>query len=183
MSRIAKVPVPLPDGVTFRTEGDKLIAKGKAGEVGAHFPSRLVKVAERDGAVTVRAVTDTKESNAASGLVRSLAASVVAGAAEAFEKRLEFSGVGYRAVVQGDQLQLSMGYSHPVELAIPQGVTAEVKKNVIILKGPDAQALGQFAAEIRDVRPPEPYKGKGIKYAGEQIRRKAGKAAKGAEGG
>ncbi|HEY8109176.1 MAG TPA: 50S ribosomal protein L6 [Patescibacteria group bacterium] len=182
MSRIARLPVPLADGVTLKTEGNQLIAKGKAAEVKAHYPSSLVKVSEQDGAVTVRPADGSKEAKAASGLVRSLVASVVAGAAEPFEKKLEFSGVGYRVVVQGDKLQLSMGYSHPVELDIPQGITAEVKKNVIGLKGSDAQVLGQFAAEVRDVRPPEPYKGKGIRYADEQIRRKAGKAAKGAEG-
>lgn len=182
VSRIARRPVPLPEGVTLRTEGDTLVAKGKAAEVSAHYPSGLVKIVEQDGAVAVQAVSDSKESRAASGLVRSLAASLVAGAAEPFERKLEFSGVGYRAAVQGDKLQLNMGYSHPVELAIPQGVTAEIKKNVISLKGPDAQVLGQFAAEVRAVRPPEPYKGKGIKYADEIVRRKAGKAAKGAEG-
>ena len=182
MSRIARLPVPLADGVTFKTEGNELVAKGKAAEVKAHYPSKLVKVSEQDGAITVKPADGSKESKAASGLVRSLVASVVAGAAEPFEKRLEFNGVGYRVAVQGEKLQLSMGYSHPVELGIPEGVTAEVKKNVISLKGSDAQVLGQFAAEIRDIRPPEPYKGKGIKYADELIRRKAGKAAKGAEG-
>jgi large subunit ribosomal protein L6 len=182
MSRIAKQPVPLTDGVTVKAEGDTLTAKGKFAEVSAHFPARLVKISQQDGAVTVQAASDSKESRAASGLVRSLVASLAAGAAEPFEKKLEFNGVGYRVVVQGDKLQLSMGYSHPVELDIPKGITAEVKKNVIGLKGSDAQVLGQFAAEVRDVRPPEPYKGKGIKYADEQVRRKAGKAAKGAEG-
>ncbi len=181
MSRVAKVPVPMKDGVTFTAADDYLTAKGPAGEVRAYYPARLVTLRQADGMVSVAAADDSQASRAASGLVRSLVASVVTGAAEGVTKQLEFNGVGYRAIVQDEKLSLSVGYSHPVELGIPQGISVEVKKNVITVKGADAQAVGQFAAEIRATRPPEPYKGKGIKYVDEQIRRKAGKAAKGGE--
>ncbi len=181
LSRITRVPVPMKDGVTFTAEGDRLTAKGPAGEIRKHYPATLVKLRQADGTVTVTPVDDSQRARAASGLVRSLVASVITGAAEGFTRQLVFNGVGYRAAVQGDKLVLNVGYSHPVELTIPAGATAEVKKNVISVKGADAEQIGQFAAEVRATRPPEPYKGKGIRYADEQVRRKAGKAAKGAE--
>ncbi|MDP9212057.1 MAG: 50S ribosomal protein L6 [bacterium] len=181
MSRIAKVPVPMKDGVTFSAEGDQMSAKGPAGEIRRHYPATLVKLQRADGTVSVTPVDGSQRARAASGLVRSLVASLITGASEGFTKQLVFNGVGYRAVVQGDKLVLSVGYSHPVELEIPKGTSTEVKKNVISVKGADAERVGQFAAEIRATRLPEPYKGKGIKYADEHVRRKAGKAAKGAE--
>lgn len=181
MSRIARVPVTIPSGVTVTTEGNRLIVKGSKGELQTHIPSAQVKLTPGDGIVTVTASSDTQESRAASGLVRTLTDKLVRGVTEPFTKALEFSGVGYRAVVEGQQLKLSLGYSHPIVMEIPAGITVEVKKQIITVTGSDAQAIGQFAANVRAHRVPEPYKGKGIHYVGEHVRRKAGKTGKAAE--
>jgi large subunit ribosomal protein L6 len=184
MSRIARNPVPLPDGVTVTHEGDTVTVKGPKAELSTHIPHDQVKITVADGMVKVApAHADSPEASAASGLVRTLVANLVKGVTEEFVKELEFKGVGYRAAVEGDAVTLNVGYSHPVKLQTPKGISVEVKKNVIRVIGPDRHAVGQFAANIRAIRPPEPYKGKGIKYADEQVRRKAGKAGKaGAEG-
>lgn len=182
MSRIAKVPVELTDGVELKIDGATLSVKGPKGELSASFPADQVKIETVGKEVLVKAAHQTPSSSAASGLTRTLIANLVKGVAEEFTKQLEFKGVGYRAAVEGSNLKLNVGYSHPVVLEAPQGISLDVKKNVITVTGADRQAVGQFAANVRATRPPEPYKGKGIKYVGEQIRRKAGKAGK-AEGG
>ncbi len=178
MSRIARQPVPIPSGVELQLEGSTLSVKGSKGSLATHVPADLITLTVADGAATVKPKQPTQESSAAAGLVRTLAANLIQGVSEGFVKELEFKGVGYRAAVEGNTLTLNVGYSHPVELAAPEGISLEVKKNVIKVSGADRQAVGQFAANVRATRPPEPYKGKGIKYVGEQIRRKAGKAGK-----
>jgi large subunit ribosomal protein L6 len=172
------MPVEVPQGVDVKLEGDTLTVKGAKTTLSTHVPTELVKFQVADGVVTVEAAKDTPESSAAAGLVRTLAANLVTGVTDGFKKELVFKGVGYRAAVEGDTLKLNVGYSHPVELKLPEGVSAEVKKTTITISGADRQAVGQFAANVRAVRPPEPYKGKGIAYADEHIRRKAGKAGK-----
>lgn len=178
MSRIARQPVVIPNGVELKLEGSTLSVKGPKATLSTHVPADLITLTVADGAATVKPKQLTKESSAAAGLVRTLAANLVQGVAEGFVKQLEFKGVGYRAAVEGQTLTLNVGYSHPVELTAPEGISLEVKKNVITVSGADRQAVGQFAANVRATRPPEPYKGKGITYVGEQIRRKAGKAGK-----
>ena len=180
MSRIAKQPIPLAEGVSFTQSGDTVTVKGPKAELTAHIPGRKVKIEQADGALRVSAASSQQDHRAASGLVRNLLASLVQGVTEEFTKELEYAGVGYRAEVQGQKLVLHMGYSHPVELEAPGGISLAIKKNVISVTGADKQAVGQFAANVRAVRPPEPYKGKGIHYLGEHIRRKAGKAGKAA---
>lgn len=182
MSRIAKVPVEVVDGVEFTVDGSTLRAKGKNGELATSFPADQVKIETVGKEIVVKPAHRTPQSSAAAGLTRSLVANLVTGVTEEFSKQLEFKGVGYRAAVEGNTLKLNVGYSHPIELEAPRGISLDVKKNVITVTGADRQAVGQFAANVRATRPPEPYKGKGIKYVGEQIRRKAGKAGK-AEGG
>lgn len=181
MSRIAKQPVPLGEGVTWKQDKGTISVKGAKAELTVRIPYQHVTVSEKEGALVVTPKSGEPEQRAAAGLVRSLLANLVQGVKEDFTKELEFTGVGYRVQVEGEKIVLHMGYSHPVELAIPKGLAVAVKKNVITVSGPDLQAVGQFAANIRDVRPPEPYKGKGIHYVGEHIRRKAGKAGKAAE--
>ena len=178
MSRIARQPVTVPAGVEIKLDGSTLTVKGANASLSTHLPADQVKLTVADGVATIEPKFPTQESSAASGLVRSLVANLVHGITEGFVKELEFKGVGYRAAVEGSKLKLNVGYSHPVELEAPEGISLEVKKNVIKVSGADRQAVGQFAANVRATRPPEPYKGKGIKYVGEQIRRKAGKAGK-----
>lgn len=178
MSRLAKRPVALPDGVTV-TVGDNVVAvKGAKGELQTHIPTARVTVKQSDGAVLVSPKTEETADRAASGLVRSIVQNLVTGITDGFTKELEFTGVGYRAEVSGQKLTLNVGYSHPVVLEAPEGISLKVQKNKISVTGADRQAVGQFAANVRAARPPEPYKGKGIRYADEQIRRKAGKAGK-----
>lgn len=180
MSRLAKRAVPMPDGVSFTQSGSNVTVKGPKAELTAHIPAELVKISEADKALTVTPGGDEGRHRAASGLVRNILANLVQGVSEEFTKELEFAGVGYRAAVEGSKLVLNVGYSHPVELDAPDGIAVAVKKNVISVTGADRHAVGQFAANVRAVRPPEPYKGKGIHYVGEHIRRKAGKAGKAA---
>ncbi len=178
MSRIAKQPIPLPTGVTVTVTGDTAVVKGPQAELQAHLPGGRVTVSQTEGELTVAAASNAQADRAASGLVRNLLANLVKGASEDFTKELEFSGVGYRAAAEGRKLTLNVGYSHPVVLEAPDGISLAVQKNVIKVSGADRQVVGQFAANVRRTRPPEPYKGKGIHYVGEQIRRKAGKAGK-----
>ncbi len=176
MSRIGKHPVPVPGDVTVAIQGQKVSAKGKLGELAAVLPPEVSVVLE-DGKVTV-APRDKEEKRARAmwGLSRSLVQNVVTGVATGFEKRLEINGVGYRASVQGKNLQLLLGYSHDVFYPIPEGIQiACPRPTEIVVSGIDKQKVGQVAAEIRAFRPPEPYKGKGVKYAGEFIFRKEGK--------
>ena len=178
MSRIGKKPVQIPAGVTVTIDGTTVSAKGSKGELTRTF-SELVSIALDGDVLTVSRVDESKESNAQQGLVRTLIHNMVVGVSEGFEKKLELTGVGYRAARKGKDLDLSLGYSHPVIFACPENISFEVPDNThITVKGISKEQVGQVAAEIREKRPPEPYKGKGIHYEGEHIRRKLGKAAK-----
>ncbi|KXB61790.1 50S ribosomal protein L6 [Olsenella sp. DNF00959] len=178
MSRIGKKPVEVPAGVTVTIDGTHVAVKGSKGELDRHF-SELVTVAQEGEEILVTRNDDSTESNAQQGLVRTLINNMVVGVSAGFEKKLELTGVGYRAALKGKDLDLSLGYSHPVVYAAPENISFEVPDNThIVVKGISKEQVGQVAAEIRAKRPPEPYKGKGIHYEGEHIRRKLGKAAK-----
>ncbi|MFO7299308.1 MAG: 50S ribosomal protein L6 [Actinomycetes bacterium] len=178
MSRIGKMPIAVPGGVEVNVEGTTLRVKGSKGELSRTFSDR-VAFELTDGTLTVRRVDDSREARALHGLTRALVANMVTGVSEGYTKGLEIVGVGYRAAMKGSALELQLGFSHPVVVEPPAGITFEVpeptKINVI---GIDKELVGQVAADIRKIRPPEPYKGKGIRYAGEVVRRKAGKAGK-----
>lgn len=178
MSRIGKMPIAIPAGVTVEiAENNKVTVKGPKGTLERTLPGEM-KIMQNDGVITIERPNDLKKEKSLHGLTRSLLHNMVVGVSTGFEKKLEVNGVGYRAAKSGNTLTLSLGYSHPVEMTDPEGVTTEVQGNVIIVKGIDKEAVGQFAADIRDKRRPEPYKGKGIKYADEHIRRKVGKTGK-----
>ena len=178
MSRIGKKPVQIPSGVTVTVDGTHVSVKGSKGKLSRVF-SDLVSIAHEGDELLVTCVDETSESNAQQGLTRTLIHNMVTGVSEGFEKKLELTGVGYRAMLKGRDLELSLGYSHPVVYSAPAGITFEVPDNThISVKGISKEQVGQVAAEIRSKRPPEPYKGKGIHYEGEHIRRKLGKAAK-----
>ena len=178
MSRIGKKPVQIPAGVTVEIEGTTVTVKGPKGELTRSF-SELIKFEQEGEEVNVIRVDESTESNAQQGLSRTLLHNMVLGVSEGFEKKLELTGVGYRATLKGKDLDLSLGYSHPVLYPAPDNITFEVPDNThITVKGISKEQVGQVAAEIRMKRPPEPYKGKGIRYEGEHIRRKLGKAAK-----
>lgn len=179
MSRIGKMPVVCPNGVTVTVQDGVVTVKGPKGELKIILHNRaIVNVAESQ--VVVARASDSKEDKSIHGLTRTLIANMVKGVTQGYEKRLEIIGVGYRAQATGKKITLSVGFSHPVEMNAPNGVEVkmdEQEKNVIVVKGIDKQAVGEFAANIRKQKKPEPYKGKGIKYVGEQILRKAGKTA------
>ncbi len=178
MSRIGKMPVTVPSGVDVDVKGARVVVKGSKGELSRDFHERISFEIE-DGSVNVKRPDDTRESKALHGLSRALLANMVQGVSEGFSKTLEIQGVGYRATLKGTTIELLVGFSHPVEVAAPDGITFEVPEPTrIIVSGIDKEQVGQVAADIRKVRPPEPYKGKGIRYAGEYVRRKAGKAGK-----
>ena len=175
MSRIGKKPVSVPGGVTAAVNGQEVKIKGPKGELKHVLADAMVAKLDKDG-IEIAMRQDTKEARAMWGMSRTLVANLIAGVTEGFSKRLEISGVGYRASVQGSNLQLQLGYSHDVAYPIPQGIQiACPKPTEIVITGIDKQKVGQVAAEIRRFRPPEPYKGKGVKYAGEFILRKEGK--------
>lgn len=177
MSRLGKLPIKLPAGTQARIEDGFVIVKGPKGEIKEKL-NDLVKaeVGEREVKVSVKNPGEKKEKSLW-GLYRSLINNMVIGVNEGFEKKLEISGVGYRAAVSGKKLILNLGFSHPVEYNLPEGITANVEENIITLKGLDKKLVGETAAEIKKFRIPDPYKAKGIKYSGEVIRRKAGKTA------
>lgn len=176
MSRIGNQPVVLPSGVEVSISGSDLTVKGPQGTLKRTFPD-AVAFSQAEGKVTVTRSDDERESKALHGLSRALLANMVVGVNEGYRKVLKTVGVGYRAALKGQQLELQVGFSHPVTVEAPDGITFEVPEPTqIIITGIDKQAVGQIAADIRAVRPPEPYKGKGIRYEGEQIRRKAGKS-------
>lgn len=185
MSRIGKKPVALPAGVTVEVKGSTVRVQGpKGAEELTLLPEVTVTVQE--GQLLVERRDDTEQSRARHGLMRQLIANIVNGVSNGFEKRLEIIGVGYKAQVKGKILALSLGFSHPVDLPVPDGIEIvpdEQNKNVLIIRGINKQLVGQVAANIRSLRPPEPYKGKGVRYLGEHVRRKQGKAAAGAKGG
>ncbi|MGH7788272.1 MAG: 50S ribosomal protein L6 [Candidatus Binatia bacterium] len=177
MSRIGRLPIPIPKGVTVKPEGSTVMVEGPKGKDKHTLPA-LVSVTVADNLVTVARANDGREARALHGLTRNLLANSVTGVSTGFTRVLEIVGVGYRAEVKGKAVHLSLGYSHPIVYQLPPGVEAKVdKQTVVTLEGNNRQMLGEVASQIRGLRPPEPYKGKGIKYAGEKIRRKAGKAA------
>ncbi len=175
MSRIGKKPVPVPAGVTASVDGQTVTAKGTKGEL-KFVVSEEVSVKMEDGAVCVTPLTQSKDARSKWGMARSMIENIFIGVKDGFEKKLEISGVGYRAAMQGKNIQLSLGFSHEVIYDVPAGITVTTPKPTeIVVSGIDKQVVGQVAAEIREYRSPEPYKGKGVKYAGEVIVRKAGK--------
>lgn len=176
MSRIGKLPVEIPTGVNVELQGRKVIVSGTKGSL-EYTHTKAVSVEHKESQLIVTPKASNDDAPAQYGLTRTLLDNMVTGVSEGFERRLEINGVGYRANASGRNLTLSLGYSHPIEFKLPEGVEAKVEANVIILSGADKQKVGQAAAEIRAKRKPEPYKGKGIKYVEEHIRRKAGKTA------
>ncbi len=176
MSRIGKMPVPLPSGVEAKLEDNILTVKGPLGILTQDIAPDI-SVDIEDGVINVRRPSDIKEHRALHGLVRSLVANMVEGVSQGFQKNLEIHGVGYRAALKGEDLEMSLGFSHPVTVKCPEGIRFElVTPTRIRVHGIDKQKVGQISANIRGLRPPNPYKGKGIRYAGEYIRRKAGKS-------
>jgi large subunit ribosomal protein L6 len=177
MSRIGRKPIEVPSTVAVAITGGRVQVNGPLGELSQQVPARM-QIEQRDGEIVVTRPTDRGEDRALHGLTRSLIANMVEGVTKGFEKRLEIQGVGYRATLKGTALELAVGYSHPVTIDPPAGITFEVPQPTqITVKGSDKQAVGEIAAKIRKVRPPEPYKGKGIRYEGERVRRKVGKRA------
>jgi large subunit ribosomal protein L6 len=177
MSRIGKQPIEVPASVSISLSPGRVMVNGPLGELSQDVPARM-KIDQTDGVITVTRPTERGDDRALHGLTRSLIANMVEGVTKGFEKRLELQGVGYRAAMQGVDLRLDVGYSHPVVIKAPQGIAFEVPvPTEIVVKGVAKQQVGQIAAEIRKVRPPEPYKGKGIRYQGEYVRRKVGKRA------
>ena len=178
MSRIGKLPVAIPAGVTVEVkEGNVVTVKGPKGTLErALAPEMTIKV--EDGHVVVTRPSDLKKMKSLHGLTRTLVNNMIVGVSAGYTKTLEINGVGYRAAKSGNKLTLNLGYSHPVEMVDPEGIESKVDQNKIIISGIDKEKVGQFAAEIRDKRRPEPYKGKGIKYSDEVIRRKVGKTGK-----
>ena len=179
MSRIGKKPIPVPAGVDVKIDGSTVTVKGAKGTLSGTFhPDMHIERLADD--IIISRPTDNKEHRSVHGLTRSLIGNMVTGVSEGFKKELEINGVGYRAAKQGKDLVINLGFSHQVIMPERDGVTVEVPQpNRIVVLGPDKQKVGQFAAEVRGKRPPEPYKGKGVKYAGETILRKEGKAGKG----
>ena len=181
MSRIGKQPITIPAGVDVKVNGNEVSVKGPKGELKNTFNADM-SIALEGNEITVTRPSDSKEHRALHGLTRTLIANMVEGVANGYSKTLEVNGVGYRVQKQGKNLVMNLGFSHQVIMEEPAGIAIEVPNpNQIIISGADKQQVGQFAAEVREKRPPEPYKGKGIKYADEHIRRKEGKAAKGAK--
>ena len=177
MSRIGKKPIEIPSGVTVSVEPGRVAVAGPLGTLQQQIPLRMA-IAQEEGTVVVTRPTERGEDRSLHGLTRTLIANMVEGVTRGFEKRLEIQGVGYRAVLKGTDLELQVGYSHPVTIKPRTGISFEVPAPTqVVVKGTDKQQVGQTAAEIRKVRPPEPYKGKGIRYEGEYVRRKVGKRA------
>ena len=177
MSRIGKRPIEVPAGVIVQVESGRVAVTGPLGSLQQQVPPRM-EIAQDAGVITVTRPTERGEDRALHGLTRSLVANMVEGVTKGFEKRLEIQGVGYRAALKGTDLELQVGYSHAVTIKPRTGISFEVPlPTQVVVKGTDKQAVGQTAAEIRKVRPPEPYKGKGIRYEGEYVRRKVGKRA------
>jgi large subunit ribosomal protein L6 len=177
MSRIGKQPIELPAGVNVAISPGRVQVNGPLGELSQNVPARM-QVEQDDGTLVVKRPTERGDDRALHGLTRSLIANMVEGVTKGFEKRLELQGVGYRATLRGTDLELNVGFSHPVVVKPPQGISFEVPEATsVLVKGIDKQQVGEIAAEVRKVRPPEPYKGKGIRYEGEYVRRKVGKRA------
>ncbi|MBN2574664.1 MAG: 50S ribosomal protein L6 [Deltaproteobacteria bacterium] len=176
MSRVGRKPVVLPKGVSLSQKPGQFSVKGPKGELSKPMPGGVALKVEGDKVVVTR-VDDSRENRAKHGLVRAHLANMVKGVSEGWTRELEINGVGYRAEVTGDSVTLALGFSHPIVFPLPKSVTAKVEKNRLTLVSPDKDVLGQVSAKLRELRPPEPYKGKGIKYVEEVIKRKVGKAA------
>ena len=177
MSRIGRKPIPVPEGVTVSVTSGQVTVNGPKGELAQELSPRM-EITEEDGTLHVKRPTDRGPDRALHGLTRSLLANMVEGVTNGYEKRLEIQGVGYRAKLQGKALELSVGYSHTVSIQAPDGIEFEAPQPTqVIVRGIDKQLVGEIASQIRRVRPPEPYKGKGIRYSGEYVRRKVGKRA------
>lgn len=181
MSRIGRKLIVLPKGVTISQKEGKFSVKGPKGELAKPLPAGVSIKIEGDK-VNVQRADDSKENRAKHGLIRANLANMIKGVTDGWTRELEINGVGYRAEVSGETLTMALGYSHPVVFKLPKGVGAKVDKNRVILSGSDKDVLGQTAAKVRELRPPEPYKGKGVKYAEEVIKKKVGKAAAGSGG-
>ncbi len=178
MSRIGKKPVPVPSGVSVSIDAQSVVVKGPKGELSRTLPGE-VSLTQEGETIVVSRQDDSRTARSRHGLSRTLVSNMVEGVSKGFEKRLEIKGVGYRAAVKGKALTLNLGYSHPVEFDPPAGIEFKVENNTnVIVTGIDKELVGTVAAKIRDARPPEPYKGKGVRYLGEMVRRKAGKAGK-----
>jgi len=174
MSRVGKKPIIIPEKVEIKVEGQKVIVKGPKGEIQKEFRSEI-KIEAKEGSIFVSPRVETKNSNALWGLSRALLFNIVKGVTEGYEKKLEIEGIGFRAGIEGSDLVLYVGFSHPVKMKAPVGINFSVEKNVITVSGIDKELVSQTSANIRKIKPPEPYKGKGIRYAGEIVRRKVGK--------
>ena len=177
MSRIGKLPITVPSGVTITADQDVITVNGPKGSL-SQFTMPGVNVTQSEGSVLVTRESEQREHRAKHGLMRSLVNNMVLGVTEGFEKKLEINGVGYRAAVEGNRVKLALGFSHDVYYPIPEGIQISVEQNVITVKGINKQQVGQVSAEIRALKKPEPYKGKGIKYSDERIIRKSGKSGK-----
>ena len=176
MSRIGRAPIPVPQGVTVTLDGNTVRVKGPKGELARSLPAEML-VKQENGEITVTRPSDEPNHRALHGLTRTLVANMVDGVTKGFQKTLEIVGVGYKAEARSYGLQLALGFSHPIEFRAPEGIKLTAPNpTTVVIDGSNKEVVGQVAAEIRSLRPPEPYKGKGIKYQGEQIRRKAGKA-------
>ena len=177
MSRVGRQPIPIPDGVTVEVDGARVSVKGPKGELAASFDPELT-IAIEDGEILVTRPTDQSRHRSLHGLTRSLIGNMVEGVTEGYQRSLEIHGVGYRVQQKGSDIELNVGFSNPVSFEAPEGIDLEVESPTLLhVRGVNKQLVGEIAARIRKIRPPEPYKGKGIRYLGEQIRRKAGKAA------
>jgi len=174
MSRIGKKPIKIPEGVGVEIKEREVIVKGPKGELGRSIPSEI-KVEKKENLIFVMPKVNTKKSKALWGLIRTLIANMIVGVTKGFEKKLEIEGLGYKASLGGDGLELKVGFTHPIKIKKPKDINFSIEKNVITISGPDKEKVSQMAAKIREIRPPEPYKGKGIRYQGEIIRRKVGK--------
>ncbi|MFH1462210.1 MAG: 50S ribosomal protein L6 [bacterium] len=174
MSRIGKKPILIPDNVDAKIEGQKIIVKGPKGELSREIRPEI-KIEVKGQEIFLSPQKEGKETKAFWGLFRALVYNMIKGVAEGFEKKLEIQGIGFKALVEGDKVILNVGYSHAVELEIPKDINVSVEKNIVTISGFDKELVGQVAANIRKVKPPEPYKGKGIRYLGEMVRRKVGK--------
>lgn len=180
MSRIGKKPILIPEGVEVRVDDGKVMVKGPKGELFQKIRPEI-GIEVRDNKILVSPQAETKQTKAFFGVTRALIANIIRGVTEGYEKKLEVIGVGYRALLEGEDLILQVGFSHPVKMKIPSGLKVSLERNIITVSGIDKQLVGQFTAKIRKVRPPEPYKGKGIRYVGEVVRKKVGKKAVAAE--
>ena len=176
MSRIGKKPILIPENVEIKIGDQKVVVGGPKGELSREVRPEI-GVEVKEGKILVSPKIEIKKTKALWGLTRALIANMIKGVTEGYEKKLEIEGIGFRASVEGENLVLSVGFTHPVKIKAPEGIKFSVEKNIITVSGTDKELVGQMAAKIRAIRPPEPYKGKGIRYVGEQVRRKVGKKA------